>query len=85
MAILSVRMDDEVKNAFDAFCESVGLTPSAAVNLFVKMTLRENRIPFDIKGSSDPYWNKSNLAYLRKSVAEIEAGHYKAHDLIEDL
>jgi DNA-damage-inducible protein J len=48
------------------------------------MTLRENRIPFDIKGSSDPYWNKSNLAYLRKSVAEIEAGHYQAHDLIED-
>ena len=50
----------------------------------MKMTLRENRIPFDIKGSSDPYWNKSNLAYLRKSVAEIEAGHYQAHDLIED-
>lgn len=36
MATLSTRMDDKTKNAFEKFCDSVGLTVSAAVNLFAK-------------------------------------------------
>ena len=50
---LSTRMDEEVKRQFDAFCASVGLNASVAVNLFVKAVLRERRIPFEI--SSDPF------------------------------
>ena len=50
---LSARMDEEVKRQFDAFCASVGLNASVAVNLFVKAVLRERRIPFEI--SSDPF------------------------------
>ena len=46
-------MDEEVKRQFDAFCASVGLNASVAVNLFVKAVLRERRIPFEI--SSDPF------------------------------
>lgn len=36
MAMLNIRMDDKIKNAFEKFCDSVGLTVSAAVNLFAK-------------------------------------------------
>lgn len=36
MAMLNIRMDDKTKNAFEKFCDSVGLTVSAAVNLFAK-------------------------------------------------
>ena len=50
MAVVSVRMDDETKKRFDEFCSSVGISISAAVNMFVKMTVRENRLPFDVKG-----------------------------------
>jgi len=52
MAMVSVRMDDETKKRFDEFCSSVGITISAAINMFVKMTVRENRLPFDVKGHS---------------------------------
>lgn len=55
MAVVSVRMDDDTKKRFDEFCGSVGISISAAINMFVKMTVRENRLPFDVKGhSSDP-------------------------------
>ena len=55
MASISVRMDDNTKAAFEGFCESVGLTVSAAINMFAKITLREGRIPFEIAG--DPFWS----------------------------
>ncbi len=59
MAIVSVRMDDETKRKFDRFCASAGITMSAAVNMFAKITLRENKLPFDVTGESLPSRNVS--------------------------
>lgn len=44
----SLRMDEGLKNSFDAFCESVGLTATAAINMFAKKTVAEQRIPFEV-------------------------------------
>ena len=49
---ISVRIDTEIKKRFEAFCAEVGLNPSVAVNMFIRATLREGRIPFQI--SADP-------------------------------
>jgi DNA-damage-inducible protein J len=49
MGIVSVRMDKETKEKFTDFCKSVGITVSAAVNMFARMTIQENRLPFDVK------------------------------------
>ncbi|MBQ3922624.1 MAG: type II toxin-antitoxin system RelB/DinJ family antitoxin [Spirochaetales bacterium] len=81
MATLSIRMSDSTKLAFEEFCESVGLTVSAAVNMFAKITLRENRIPFEIVG--DPFWTEENQKRLRESIQQIKEGKYSQHDLIE--
>ena len=81
MATLSIRMDDFTKTAFEGFCESIGLTVSAAMNMFAKIAVRENRIPFDISG--DPFWSEENQARLRKSIKQIEEGKCAVHDLIE--
>ena len=59
-------MNDDTKIAFEEFCKSVGLTVSAAMNMFAKITLRENRIPFEISG--DPFRSEENQARLRKSI-----------------
>ena len=48
MAAISIRMDDATKKQFDTFCDSVGLTVSAAFNIFAKTVVREQRIPFEI-------------------------------------
>ena len=52
MSVVCVRMDDDTKKQFETFCRSVGITVSAAVNMFAKMTIREDRLPFDVRGAS---------------------------------
>lgn len=78
---LSVRMDDEVKRKFDAFCAEVGMNASVAVNLFAKTVIREHRIPFEI--SADPFWSEENQSVLRHSIAQLNAGKGTVHALIE--
>lgn len=82
-ATITARVDEKDKAGFDAFCSNVGLNTSTAINLFVKAVLRENRIPFEISQSSDPFYSAENLAYIKKSVQELREGKGTAHELIE--
>ncbi len=84
LSTLTARVDSQDKIDFDSFCSSVGLNTSVAINLFVKAVLRENRIPFEIAQSSDPFYLKSNIDYVKKSVDELRAGRGTEHELIED-
>jgi len=45
---LSIRMDEDVKRRFDAFCADVGMNATVAINMFASITLQEKRLPFDI-------------------------------------
>ena len=83
-ALLSVRVDSNDKQRFDRFCAEAGMNVSVAVNMFIKAALRENRLPFDVKG--DPFYSHANMERLRKSIAQVEAGQatLKEHELIED-
>ncbi len=81
MATLSIRMDDDTKTAFEGFCESVGLSISSAVNMFAKITVRENRIPFEVSG--DPFWSEENQEWLRMSLQQAKDGKLTKHELSE--
>ena len=80
---ITARVDEKDKARFDAFCSNVGLNTSTAINLFVKAVLRENRIPFEIAETTDPFFSESNMAYVKKSVQELREGKGTAHELIE--
>lgn len=54
LATVSIKMDDITKTKFSEFCESVGLTTSAAINMFAKRVVRDNKIPFEITGNPEP-------------------------------
>lgn len=47
-ANVNIRMDEETKIAFDKFCDEIGLSVSAAFNIFAKTVVREQRIPFEL-------------------------------------
>lgn len=47
---INIRMDEELKRNFEAFCADMGMTMTTAINVFVKKAVRENRIPFEISG-----------------------------------
>ena len=83
LSTLTARVDEHDKLDFDKFCSSVGLTSSAAINIYVKTVLREKRIPFEIK-QEDPFFSEKNQEYVLKSVKELRAGKGTVHELIED-
>jgi DNA-damage-inducible protein J len=82
-SILSVRMDSNLKDKFDALCGEFGMNPSTAVTVFAKTVVRQRKIPFEIGVDEDPFWSKTNQRHLQKAVSEIKEKKYTIHDLIE--
>ena len=50
---LNVRMDDELKQQFDALCSDIGMSMTTAVCIFAKKAVRERRIPFELTAEPD--------------------------------
>lgn len=80
---LSIRMDENVKKQFDAFCSEVGMNTSVAINLFAKAVLREKKIPFEIAIETDPFYSEANQARLLRAVERMQKTGGTIHDIIE--
>ena len=83
MAQISLRVDDDVKRSAEKTLDNIGLSMSAAINIFLKTVARENRIPFEL--SADPFYSASNIRYLENIMRDIKEGKARLteHDLIE--
>ena len=86
MANVSVnfKMDADVKKEMEQVCSELGISMSAAFNMFAKKVSREKRIPFEV--SIDPFYSEGNIKYLERKLADYKAGRLKLieHDLIEE-
>ena len=80
MANVNIRLDDATKAQFDAFCSEVGISVSAAFNLFAKRVVKEQRIPFDITTEVP---NAKTLAAME--AAETGQDVYGPFDTVADL
>ncbi|WP_322171272.1 type II toxin-antitoxin system RelB/DinJ family antitoxin [Acutalibacter caecimuris] len=80
-ALMSIRMDADLKKEFDGFCAQVGLNSSVAVNMFVRTVLREKRIPFEI--TNQP--SATTRAAIRDTERELETGGMKSYTNAEAL
>mgnify|MGYP005844042141 CR=1 FL=1 len=47
--VLTTRIDQETKEAFNQVCQELGLTASQAIKLFAKAVINHGGIPFEIK------------------------------------
>lgn len=74
MANINFRTDDKVKSGFEALCDELGLPVSTALNIFMKQSLREGGIPFEL--TTDPFYSESNMRVLRQSIKEAEEGRF---------
>lgn len=45
---VTIRMDEQLKRQADELFSDFGLTLNAAINMFAKQAVREQRIPFEI-------------------------------------
>ena len=78
MAVINIRVNDEIKKEAETIFKSLGLNMSVAMNLFLKKCINENGIPFDLKLP-----NKETNKILN---GDIERKSYKNVDeLFEDL
>ena len=81
---INIRMDSDLKMQFEAFCTDMGMTMTAAINIFAKKAVREYRIPFEIGGEIP------NVV-TRKAIEDAENGigmsrsFSSVKDLMEDL
>jgi len=52
---ISVRVDEDIKRKFEDFCADVGINMSIAVNMFIRASLKDMKIPFPIESPRPPY------------------------------
>lgn len=71
---VTISLDRDIKERADAMFNDIGLTFSAAVNLFAKQTLRLGKIPFEL-GSSTLTANGYTEAFEAELLAELEECH----------
>ena len=57
----SIRMDEDLKRDFSAFCDDVGMSMSTAFVIFARKTLNERRIPFIVGTSKQKESNTDRL------------------------
>lgn len=72
MANISVRVDDTLKKQAETICSELGISLSAATNLFYKKMVSYGGIPFELR--VDPFYSKENQEHLRKVIADYENG-----------
>ena len=82
---VNIRMDEELKKQFEAFCSDIGMTMTTAFCVFAKAALRQRKIPFEIT-ADDPFYSESNINVLKQRISDIESGKttLTEHDLIEE-
>lgn len=70
---VTFRVDQKLKNNFDALCEDFGLSITSAFTIFMKAVVRERKIPFRIESESivakrNKYWD--NFMSMRETAIE---------------
>jgi DNA-damage-inducible protein J len=78
---ITIRMNEKLKKQSEQVFKDMGLNMTVAFTIFAKTVVRLGKIPFEI--SSDPFYSEINQTRLRKSIADLNAGKGKAHELEE--
>jgi DNA-damage-inducible protein J len=78
---VTIRLDRDLKEESELLFNGLGMNLSTAFNIFVRQSLRQGKIPFEI---ADPFYSERNQLRLNRSIEHAEAGEYAVHELIED-
>jgi DNA-damage-inducible protein J len=76
---VTLRMDEQLKKQADELFSDFGLTFNAAMTMFVKQSVREQRIPFEITRNTNSIVMASNdaLASVSKQLIEQNKAAYE--------
>ena len=83
MAILTIKVDDNVLEEVKRIFDEIGIDTNRAINTFLKKCVSENAIPFDLNISSKGNWAKMLERNAEKE--EVKKVEKTKTDLDEDI
>lgn len=78
---LNIRIDKSVKETSEKILEDLGLNMTTAINIFLRQVIRQNGIPFEIKGDIP---NKETIEAIEESI-RLSNDPNKGYKTIEEL
>lgn len=82
MANVNVRIDDKIKKEAEDIIRDIGLTPSAAINLFYVQIIKTQSIPFFLEAH---YPNKETIKAIKEGERIAKDPNRKGYSDIESL
>lgn len=79
---ISIRMDSDLKAQADVLFGELGMNLSTAFNIFVRQSLREGRIPFDISLNKP---NKETIAAMLEAERIAKDPSAKGYTDLDEL
>lgn len=81
---INVCVDKDTKQEAEMLFNELGLTMSAAINIFLKKVLMEQGLPFKVTKESNP---KASLYRAMEEVKDMEQnpGNYKSYSTFGEL
>ena len=79
---ISIRMDSDLKAQADALFAELGMNLSTAFNIFVRQSLREGRIPFDVSLNQP---NKETIAALLEAERIAKDPSVKGYTNLDEM
>ena len=83
MAQINIRIDDKLKEKAEKLFDELGLNMTTAINIFVRQSIRQGAIPFEITTQVDPFYSESNIRTLKESIKEAEEGKFVSKSMEE--
>lgn len=74
---VTIRMDEQLKKQADELFSDFGLSFNAALTMFVKQSVREQRIPFEITRNNVVMASDESLASVSKQLLEQNKTAYE--------
>lgn len=86
-ANINIRIDPETKSSAEKLFSSFGITITDAINIFLRKSIMEGGLPFEMK---QPRYNAETEAAMNEARAimngQVQAKRYSsAHSLFEEL
>lgn len=79
---ISIKVSSSDKKRAAELFDSLGLSLSTAVNIFIKKSISEGGLPFDVK---DPFYSETNQTELNKRFKEVESYRdVHSHQLLDN-
>ena len=79
---ISIRMDSDLKAQADILFDELGMNLTTAFNIFVRQSIREGRIPFEISIHQP---NKETIAAMLEAERIAKDSSVKGYDDLDEL